>query len=88
MTAEADLAVSVTGHLGPGAPEQFDGLIFVGWCLRGALPVVEQHQLSRLAHAGDDAVALRHERQQEATGIVLQTVQKVLQRSEIVGKDR
>ncbi len=30
MTPEADLAVSVTGHLGPDAPTDQDGLVFVG----------------------------------------------------------
>lgn len=29
-TPEADLAASVTGHLGPGAPKRQDGLIYVG----------------------------------------------------------
>ena len=34
-TPEADLAVSVTGHLGPNAPDGFDGLIFIGAARRG-----------------------------------------------------
>jgi PncC family amidohydrolase len=29
-TPEADVSVSVTGHLGPGAPEGFDGVVYVG----------------------------------------------------------
>lgn len=29
-TPEAQLAVSITGHLGPNAPAEFDGLAFVG----------------------------------------------------------
>ena len=28
-TPEADLALSITGHLGPGAPKGMDGLVFV-----------------------------------------------------------
>jgi nicotinamide-nucleotide amidase len=28
-TTEADIAASVTGHLGPGAPPKLDGLVFV-----------------------------------------------------------
>jgi nicotinamide-nucleotide amidase len=37
MTPEADVAVSVTGHLGPKAPEDLDGLVFssVAWRMRG-----------------------------------------------------
>jgi len=33
QTAEADLAISVTGHLGPEAPAGYDGLVYSG-CLR------------------------------------------------------
>jgi nicotinamide-nucleotide amidase len=29
-TPEADIAASVTGHLGPGAPRALDGLVFIG----------------------------------------------------------
>ncbi len=35
ITPEADIAVSVTGHLGPGAPQGQDGLVFVGMARRG-----------------------------------------------------
>ena len=42
-TPEADLALSVTGHLGPNAPEGFDGLVFVGIARRREQqpPIVE-----------------------------------------------
>ena len=33
-TPEADLAVSVTGHLGPNAPPEQDGLVYVGSAVR------------------------------------------------------
>ena len=29
MTPEAELAAAVTGHLGPNAPSELDGLVFV-----------------------------------------------------------
>ncbi len=29
-TPEADIAISITGHLGPNAPDGFDGLIHIG----------------------------------------------------------
>jgi PncC family amidohydrolase len=35
-TPEADVAVSVTGHLGPNAPLGLDGLVFVAVTWRGA----------------------------------------------------
>lgn len=34
-TPEADFAASVTGHLGPNAPEGKDGLVFIGIARRG-----------------------------------------------------
>ena len=34
-TPEADFAISITGHLGPAAPEGMDGLVFVGIARRG-----------------------------------------------------
>ncbi len=30
ITPEADLAVAVTGHLGPGAPSDLDGVVYIG----------------------------------------------------------
>lgn len=30
-TPEADLALSITGHLGPNAPPEQDGLCYIGW---------------------------------------------------------
>lgn len=33
-TDEADIAVSVTGHLGPNAPAELDGVVFIGVAVR------------------------------------------------------
>jgi PncC family amidohydrolase len=33
-TPEADLALSVTGHLGPQAPPKLDGVVFIGLAIR------------------------------------------------------
>lgn len=35
LTPEADLAASITGHLGPNAPDGFDGLVFIAIAARG-----------------------------------------------------
>lgn len=65
QTSEADLAVAVTGHLGPDAPAELDGMIYVGVLWRG----------QRIADAAVRAVRLaaseRVARQHEAAGIVL-----------------
>ncbi len=34
LTPEADIAASVTGHLGPGAPPELDGVVFIAVALR------------------------------------------------------
>ena len=48
-TPQADIAASVTGHLGPDAPPKLDGLVFVGIATksakRHAAPTVDVHEL-------------------------------------------
>jgi PncC family amidohydrolase len=70
VTDEADLAASITGYLGPAAPEGLDGLIFVGLCRRqrnneSLSARVLRHQLSQPG---------RTPRQREAAAFVLQAV--------------
>jgi PncC family amidohydrolase len=44
LTPEADLAISVTGHLGPNAPPALDGLVYIGSQWRhGGAPIVSEH---------------------------------------------
>jgi nicotinamide-nucleotide amidase len=54
-TPEANIAGSVTGHLGPGAPRQLDGLVFVAIARRGdnrrSSPQTKVHKLR--CKAGD-----------------------------------
>jgi PncC family amidohydrolase len=52
MTPEADIALSITGHLGPDAPPDQDGLVFVGLQHRSFTdrdrtepPAIERHEL-------------------------------------------
>ncbi|MGB7324276.1 MAG: nicotinamide-nucleotide amidohydrolase family protein [Rubripirellula sp.] len=66
VTPEADVAISITGHFGPGAPDGFDGLVFVGACIRtNDGPVRCDARSFRLTSVG------RQARQIEATQIVL-----------------
>lgn len=64
-TLEADLAISITGHLGPNAPQHQDGLIYVGVVRRNSLstPTVKSF---RLKSAPTYGATLRTERQFEA----------------------
>ena len=69
-TPEADFSASITGHLGPGAPEGFDGVVFVGFAARGELDSdptndVERYQLERCE---------RESRQEEAAAKVIDMV--------------
>jgi nicotinamide-nucleotide amidase len=64
ITPEANLAVSITGHFGPDAPEGFDGLVFIGIGVRQANEIdidVQRCQLN---------TSLRLDRQAEAVQLV------------------
>jgi PncC family amidohydrolase len=45
MTPEADIAVSVTGHLGPNAPARLDGRVYVAVARRKGSPRVKTTSL-------------------------------------------
>lgn len=66
QTAEADLAVSVTGHLGPIAPAGFDGLVFSGICWRTdsrETVQVNRYELPDRNPGASDPLQVRHQRQ-------------------------
>jgi nicotinamide-nucleotide amidase len=64
ISSHADVAVAVTGHLGPGAPSVLDGTFFVAAVRRGTSgPHIQRGTLS---------AAERSERQIEAATEVLQ----------------
>jgi PncC family amidohydrolase len=79
-TPQATLAASVTGHLGPNAPPDLDGLIFVGIQRRQSstaqapAPQVSEHRLPLAVppHAAD--VPLRFHRQRAAALILLRRI--------------
>lgn len=78
-TPEATLAVSVTGHLGPLAPEGLDGVAFIGWAWRAdrsrrAGSSFRKIQLQGPAPTSSSDIELRVARQQEAMQQVLLTI--------------
>ncbi|MCA8996651.1 MAG: CinA family protein, partial [Planctomycetaceae bacterium] len=75
-TPEADIAVSVTGHLGPGAPAGFDGLIFIG-TVRRSPPLLTSIK-SRLTDACGPGETLRRSRQWEAVALVFSELLRLL----------
>lgn len=66
-TPEADLALGITGHFGPNAPEELDGRIFVVACARN------KHDATRLL--GRQCIRLRAKsrpnRQRESVTVAL-----------------
>lgn len=51
VTPEADLAAAITGHLGPHAPEEQDGLAYIGIAFRGKPATISELRLPRFADA-------------------------------------
>ena len=68
-TSHADLAAAVTGHLGPAAPEGFDGLVYVGTGRRGRPPQVRELRLKSAKRVG---------RQREAAAATIEALLGVL----------
>lgn len=78
-TVEASWSAAVTGHLGPGAPPELDGLVFIAIARRnndrtGDLVAQHRHRL---------ATSSRTARQQEAAILVLDAL-----RQELIDKAR
>lgn len=74
-TPHADFAVSVTGHLGPGAPDGQDGLVFIAATQRAssgttARTVISRHMLPK--RNGESGRETRLQRQILATRIALE----------------
>lgn len=77
-TPEADVALSITGHLGPGAPRGLDGVAVLGWAIRTATGLESRSQHRLLTSSPPDEttpLALQMERrlkrQQEAVAMAL-----------------
>ncbi len=76
-TPEADWAASITGHLGPNAPEELDGLVFLGIARRdaqhpdGCETTVQEVCLGAPLVDEADALSLRERRQISAASLVL-----------------
>jgi PncC family amidohydrolase len=74
-TPEATLALSVTGHLGPQAPPELDGLVFIGLALRSGRSTHTAVQRHTFAPAFN-----RSQRQRLAVEAVLQAACHFLMR--------
>ena len=73
-TEEADVAISITGHLGPDAPSELDGLVIIGISIRD-----EDGNASTVSHSFLLSSTSREQRQQEATALVLKVLARTIQ---------
>lgn len=85
-TPEADWSAAITGHLGPNAPAELDGLVFIGIARRDAHhpdnsdAAVYEHRLGDPFPPGTSAhQSLRERRQIYAAGLVLQMLCAAIQ---------
>jgi nicotinamide-nucleotide amidase len=73
QTSQADLAVAVTGHLGPGAPDRLDGVIFMAAVFRAVAEAAAQSECLQLNSSQ------RKQRQHEAAQAVLRMSHRVIE---------
>ena len=78
-TDEADLAASITGHLGPCAPDGLDGVVYVGIARRDdAGPVTVEVQRHILDRPGETPEDIRRLRQRSAACQLLDDINRHL----------
>jgi PncC family amidohydrolase len=78
-TPFADFSAAVTGHLGPEAPADLDGVVFVAVNARGMPADIERHVLP--ANASVTPQELRAQRQKLAAELVLRSIAAALMES-------
>jgi hypothetical protein len=72
-TPEANIAAAITGHLGPAAPTELDGVIYVAVAVRG-----DDKNLIAVSHRLELVESERSLRQHEASLFVLLTLERLL----------
>ncbi|MCC6511960.1 MAG: CinA family protein [Pirellulaceae bacterium] len=79
-TPEADLAAAVTGHIGPGCPDDLDGHVFFSLTTRHPSTVFQTHcRLSAPPPQNQLDVSARTTRMLQATNWVLQQISAQIQ---------
>lgn len=74
ITPEAKWSAAVTGHLGPGAPEGLDGVVFVALAERTPEGTIDHPPVRHVLQTTE-----RTERQEEAAALVLKSLREALQ---------
>ena len=73
-TPEAEWSAAITGHLGPNAPDGFDGLVFVAVAKRTESGIVNFHADRHILKTVE-----RVARQEEAAALVLNTLKTAVE---------
>jgi nicotinamide-nucleotide amidase len=63
ITPHATIAMSITGHLGPDAPAELDGVAWLAIMPRSGKPITIRLQLE--SDSPDDSIRRRHDRQED-----------------------
>jgi nicotinamide-nucleotide amidase len=77
-TPQATIAAAITGHFGPGAPPELDGMIFLAAISRGKPAASYEIRLNQPSPQGSNDIAARRARQLEATGLFLEWLNEIL----------
>jgi nicotinamide-nucleotide amidase len=78
-TPQATLAGAITGHFGPGAPSELDGMIYMAALYRNSSTVLEREfRLKKIAPTGPGDIQARRDRQMEATQVFLEWINGLL----------
>ena len=78
-TPHATMAAAITGHFGPGAPPELDGVIFFAAISRERRNVMSREiRLHQPAPNGPNDIAARRARQWEATNLFLEWLNEIL----------
>lgn len=75
-TPEATLAGAITGHLGPGAPANLDGIVYCAIAVRNEKPtaICKQYRLEAPTPKNSDDITARCLRQENAAKLMITTL--------------
>lgn len=78
-TPQATISAAITGHFGPGAPPELDGMIYMASQSRYFTSVIEREvRLTNNAPKSSDDIEARRMRQVEATQVFLEWLSRLL----------
>lgn len=86
MTPQATISASVTGHLGPDAPAELDGVAWTTVCQRGADGTLSASRQLQLITRPGDGLAQRRARQRDAVRQVLAFTLECLQQPKLLSQ--